>query len=405
MNQSMPVAIPRTGDDVLAEHLGPKVSPALQIFLNENLFERCVQVAKYLAGAHGFVPKHLQDKPQACFAVVVRAIVWKQDPYAVAQSTYETPGGKVGYEGKLIQSVLEASGHIEGGVKFEHYGDWSKLRGRFKIVKRTNQWNKEVNVPEQDWRPEEEEGIGVRVIAQLKNETEPRTLEFDLNTAYPRNSTLWAVRPQQQICYTAVRAFANMVVPHLLLGVPMDGDDVFFGDMKNVTPPKPSRDTAPVTDVETDEQSEARKKAEAEAQAKREEEERAKAEADEAERQRGFRGAIDGNTHSDEQPADPKPETDPPAKKAAAKSAKPAPAEQPSEAEQPQEAADVRYDPAAELQLLRKSLLSCSNAAELKAFIEASEDRLAYLKQDDMGRWLRINGEIEAKRNHYAGKK
>ena len=55
----------------------------LQIFLEPTAFERCKDIARYLAGATGFVPSHLQGNQFACFAVVSRALTWKLDPFAV----------------------------------------------------------------------------------------------------------------------------------------------------------------------------------------------------------------------------------------------------------------------------------------------------------------------------------
>jgi hypothetical protein len=63
--------------------------------------------------------------------VVSRALTWRLDPYAVAQATYQTPNGQVGYYGSLCQAIIENSGRLDpsyGGVKYEHVGDWNKLR-------------------------------------------------------------------------------------------------------------------------------------------------------------------------------------------------------------------------------------------------------------------------------------
>ena len=57
---------------------------------------------------------------------------------AVAQCTYQTPGGRVGFEGKLCQAIIENSGRVKGGVKFTHYGDWDKLKGKTIRVRGTH---------------------------------------------------------------------------------------------------------------------------------------------------------------------------------------------------------------------------------------------------------------------------
>jgi hypothetical protein len=176
--------------------------------------------------------------------VVVRALTWKLDPYAVAECTYQTPGGKVGYEGKLCQAILENSGKMVGGVRYEHYGDWSKVQGKWERAK--SQKGKEY--ARATWTDREAEGLGVTVIAQIDGETEPRKMDFDLIQAFPRNSTLWATDPRTQICYTAVRRFASVAAPGLFLGVPFDPEDSIShhigpDNARDITPPKrPTRD-------------------------------------------------------------------------------------------------------------------------------------------------------------------
>ena len=215
-------------------------SPALAIWFDDRLFERAKLMATYLSKADGVVPRHLIGKPEACFAVVNRALTWRLDPYAVAQSTYQTPGGSIGYEGKLCQAILENSGRLVGGVKFELYGDWAKVKGKFEI--KTGNSGKPYPAP--TWTRKDAAGLGVTVRAQVKGELEPREIQFDLDTAFPLNSTLWATRPDQQIKYTAVRAFANTAMPGIFLGVPFDGDELpAIGPDRavDVTPARPQR--------------------------------------------------------------------------------------------------------------------------------------------------------------------
>jgi hypothetical protein len=111
------------------------MAPGLAIMFDDRLYHRCRDMAMDMAKAEGFTPPHLLGKPYACFAVLTRAITWKLDPLAVAGATYQTPGGRIGYEGKLVQAILENSGKFEGPITYEHIGDWSKIRGRWKKVK------------------------------------------------------------------------------------------------------------------------------------------------------------------------------------------------------------------------------------------------------------------------------
>lgn len=212
------------------EHLRSAIGSnlALRIIFDDGLYNRAKQIANLLANGTGTTPKHLLGQPAACFNVVVNALTWKLSPFAVAMETYETPGGKIGYQGALVQAILERSGRFVGGIKFKHYGDWEKLKGTFKIVKS----DRGKDMPQATWTREMVKGIGVEVIGQVKGEVEPRSLKFDLDTAFPLNSTLWATRPHQQICYTAVRAFARVCAPSVLLGIPMVDED----DMEELNP-------------------------------------------------------------------------------------------------------------------------------------------------------------------------
>lgn len=212
------------------------MAPGLALMFNDALYERCKQISTVMARAQGITPSHLIGQSEACFAVVTRSITWKLDPFSVAQATYQTPGGKVGFEGKLVQAILENSGHLEGGVKFELFGDWEKIRGKWIKKQGTKS-----EYAAQGWKDEDENGLGVIVSAQVKGEKEPRTLTVYLRECFPRNSTLWALRPSQQICYTAVRAFANVVAPGLFMGVPFSGDDD-EQTMIDVTPSRPQRE-------------------------------------------------------------------------------------------------------------------------------------------------------------------
>jgi hypothetical protein len=231
--EDRPPLAPVTHESFAVAHL----PISLQIFFDDNLFRRCQTVANYLAKAEGIAPRHLIGKPEACFAVVSRALAWRLDPYATAAACYATPSGQVGFYGSLCQAIIENSGRLIGGVKFEHYGDWAKLRGKFKIATS----DKGTKFPVANWRPEDEDGLGVMVSARLRDEELPREMPFDLVQAYPRNSTLWATDPRTQIIYTSVRRFATSTVPTLFMGVPFDREEMsdWVSGLTDVTPPRP----------------------------------------------------------------------------------------------------------------------------------------------------------------------
>lgn len=230
-----------TGRD-LAYLLPSTGSPALQMLLDERLFNRAKQITGYMAKANGMIPRHLIGQPEACFAVLCRALTWKLDPFAVALATYQTPAGSIGFFGSLCQAILENSGKIEGPIRFKHYGEWELVQGKYEI--KTGKSGKPYAHPSWDNKTIEGKKIGVTVIAKVKNEVDEREMEFDLIQAFPRNSTLWATDPKTQICYTAVRRFANVCAPGLFFGLPFDYEETShlgFEHAKDVTPPRPTR--------------------------------------------------------------------------------------------------------------------------------------------------------------------
>lgn len=248
-NSTTAVATQATPGTAMVDSQLAAMPTALALFLDDRLYERVSTVAKRMSKATGITPRHLLGQEEACFAVVSRAITWRLDPYAVAAATYQTPGGQVGFEGKLVHAIIENSGKIDpssGGIRYEHYGDWSKVQGRFEIreSKKQDDEGKAKKYAAATWTDEDArcgkpadqtayplaQSCGVRVIAQIRGEKKPRFLDFDLIQAQPRNSTLWATDPMTQICYAAVRRFASSVVPSLIMGVPFDPAD-------NLAPP------------------------------------------------------------------------------------------------------------------------------------------------------------------------
>jgi hypothetical protein len=218
----------------------------LRVMFDPILSERVKVTAEVMSRAEGFTPRHLLGKVEACFVVVSKALMWRLDPQAVASATYQTPDGKVGYEGKLVQAIIEGSGKLEKPIgQGEYFGDWSKVEGKFRIIKRTAGSGKEYDAPVPQWEyfGPDEEGLGVRYQIYLKDQNEPLKFEFKLRSAYPRNAMTWPTRPQQQLHYAAMRALGNVVCPSLIMGVPFQ-DDLGPEErgMKDVTPAPPPVD-------------------------------------------------------------------------------------------------------------------------------------------------------------------
>ena len=172
------------------------------------------RMAEMMASARITIPKHLAGSVGDCMAVVIQAAQWKMNPYAIAQKTHII-NGVMGYEAQLVNAVISSSSLLATRPDYEWFGPWENVLGKFAV--RKNAEGKEYRVP--DWKPEAEVGCGVRVRATLKGESKPRELELLMTQARTRNSTLWADDPRQQIAYLAIKRWARLHAPDVLLGV------------------------------------------------------------------------------------------------------------------------------------------------------------------------------------------
>lgn len=173
-----------------------------------------VALAEIMATGKATIPKEYQGSKGDCLAVVMQAVQWGMNPFAVAQKTHFI-SGKIGYEAQLVNSVITALAPTKDRLHFEWFGDWTKVIGKFEVKK--NQEGKEYRQP--GWKLADEEGLGVRCWATMKGEDEPRMLELLLAQARTRNSTLWADDPRQQLAYLAVKRWSRLYCPDVIMGV------------------------------------------------------------------------------------------------------------------------------------------------------------------------------------------
>lgn len=156
--------------------------------------------AEVMAQGKATVPQHLAGKPADCLAIALQAAQWGMNPYAVAQKTHLV-NGTLGYEAQLVNAVITSSTAVQGRFKYEYGGDWDKFKPGA-----ANASN--------------ERGLCVRVGALLRGETEitwgePLYMEY----VTTRNSPLWKTAPKQQLAYLAVKYWARLYCPDVILGV------------------------------------------------------------------------------------------------------------------------------------------------------------------------------------------
>ena len=232
----------------------PTTALAVQGFSSANvlmdgaLFDRLERMANMMASGKTALPAHFRNSPGDCFAIVLQATQWNMNPLAVAQKTHII-NGVLGYEAQLVSAVINSSGVVKDRFRFEWFGDWDKIVGKFKEVesrtKKDDNGNpKKFIVPA--WDQKDEHGLGVTVSATIKGENEPRVLKLLMTQARTRNSTLWTEDPKQQLAYLAQKRWARLYAPDVILGVYSTDEivaptEIHMGDAEVVTPAQDAR--------------------------------------------------------------------------------------------------------------------------------------------------------------------
>ncbi|SIR37553.1 RecT family protein [Aeromonas sp. RU39B] len=188
----------------------------LSLMMNMEFMASVDKMAAMMASGKTTVPQHLRGNQADCFAICLQAIQWGMNPFPVAQKTHLV-NGTLGYEAQLVNAVVVNSGVIKGRFDYKFYGPWERVIGKFKVIKKEKE-GKQVEYRVPDWSFADEAGCGVKVMATLANGQE-RDVDLLLQQARTRNSTLWADDPKQQLAYLAVKRWARLFTPDVILGV------------------------------------------------------------------------------------------------------------------------------------------------------------------------------------------
>ena len=185
----------------IIEH-GEPIEQVNNTIFSYQMLQRIQDFSKVMSTGGATVPKHLQGNPADCMAVTMQAFQWGMNPFAVAQKTHLV-NGTLGYEAQLVNAVIVSSGAITGKFKYEYIGKWDE----YPKTKKTNEDEIVLN-------------LGIRVGAVLKGEQEITWGEpLYLSNVVIRNSPLWKSAPKQQIAYLAVKYWARLYCPEVILGV------------------------------------------------------------------------------------------------------------------------------------------------------------------------------------------
>ncbi|ARX34518.1 TPA: recombinase RecT [Proteus mirabilis] len=187
------------------------------LLFNPESLDRIVKFAELMASGTATVPRHLQGKPSDCLAITMQSARWGMDPFVVGQKTHVI-NGVLGYEAQLVNAVITSSNAVVGRFHYKYGGDWEKIVGM------------------KDKR--DESGLFIEVGAILRGEEEVTWGEpVYLADVQTRNSPLWKTMPKQQIAYLAVKYWARLYCPEVILGV-YTPEELEDRPIKDITPPK-----------------------------------------------------------------------------------------------------------------------------------------------------------------------
>lgn len=235
--QAFSATFPPMPDNAPQYMPAPMATNTSAMILHGDGMDRMFKIAEMMASGRATVPKHLQNNPADCLAVVMQATQWNLNPFAVAQKTFIAgSSGVLGYESQLIIALINNSGILVDRLRFEWDGPWEKIVGKFKEVtsnsKKDDNGNpKKFIVPA--WNQADEHGLSCTVFATLRGDTTPTKLTLFMTQARTRNSTLWTEDPKQQLAYLAAKRFGRLHMPDVILGIysPDELDDRAPKDM------------------------------------------------------------------------------------------------------------------------------------------------------------------------------
>ncbi|EBI3645371.1 enterohemolysin [Salmonella enterica] len=210
-----------TTNIVTTEQQAPNTISASNSIFNVQALGQLQEFAGLMAQSEVTVPAHLAGKASDCMAIVMQAMQWGMNPYAVAQKTHLV-NGVLGYEAQLVNAVIASSSAIHGRFHYRYGGDWERCTRTKEITRDKNGKNGKYTVTERvrGWTDEDEIGLFVQVGAILRGESEITWGEpLYLSGVVTRNSPLWVSNPKQQIAYLGVKYWARLYCPEVILGV------------------------------------------------------------------------------------------------------------------------------------------------------------------------------------------
>ncbi len=222
------------GNGIVVRHVDEaNETPGRRITVELSKFELVEKMTRMLAHS-AFVPKHLVDKDDPlrtqanCFRVALQAHNWDRNVFDVADRSYVT-NGKLGYEGKLIASVVNTRAGLKGRLAYKYTGAG--------------------------------EDRTVEVSGTFRDESEPRTITLSFKQA-KTNNEMWTKDPDQKLAYCGALRWARRHCPEVIDGVMSEEDLEVIGELEPPPPVDPAVEEAKRVAAEVAKQEAIRKQGE-----------------------------------------------------------------------------------------------------------------------------------------------
>jgi hypothetical protein len=208
-----------------------------RLYTDEKLDLLFMTKAEIMAKSH-ILPPLFQGDVYACYSLQRIAFQWQTDPTLLAPGIYKaTANAPLSLDGKTVKSVIDRFAPVKDHfIADEYFGDWDKILGKFETrqSKKLDDYGNPKTYKVPAWRPEDEQGLGIRLTATLNN-GHTVTYELKLTQCLTRNSTLWAEDPQLQIYYRAIARFSRKYFPYILNGMYIK-EEIMDADVIDITP-------------------------------------------------------------------------------------------------------------------------------------------------------------------------
>jgi len=169
-----------------------------------------IQGAQLMARADICLPIHCRQRPEICFAILMRSQNWRlRDPFFVAEHSYvvkkwdqasRSEIETLAFDASVFHAVIAANAPIQDVVEYEYDGA---------IEDQTRTCTASVTLLS---------GKRVSHTSPPLSVCHPGFREKD-GVKYVRGSPLWQKNPDQQLAYFTVRDLARKYFPHILGGV------------------------------------------------------------------------------------------------------------------------------------------------------------------------------------------